>query len=84
MTILHIAACLYRLGRTKEIDALIDKAKHIYFDAYGNIKLRDYNKTMTHMLEYFTQEYNKYRLNEYKVLDLSEIKKSITEQTNKS
>ena len=84
MTILHIAACLYRLGRTKEIDALIDKAKHIYFDAYDKIKLRDYNKTMTHMLEYFTQEYNKYRLNEYKVLDLSEIEKSIIEQTNKS
>lgn len=84
MTILHIAACLYRLGRTEEIDALIDKAKHIYFDAYDNIKLRDYNKTMTHMLEYFTQEYNKYRLNEYKVLDLSEIEKRIREQTNKS
>lgn len=84
MTILHIAACLYRLGRTKEIDALIDKAKHIYFDAYDNIKLRDYNKTMTHMIEYFTQEYNKYRLNEYEVLDLSEIEKSIIEQTNKS
>ncbi|MBO5023011.1 MAG: helix-turn-helix transcriptional regulator [Clostridia bacterium] len=79
MTILHIAACLYRLGRTEEIDALIDKAKHIYFDAYDNIKLRDYNKTMTHMLEYFTQEYNKYRLNEYKVLDLSEIEKRIRE-----
>lgn len=32
MTILDIAACMARLGRTDEIDALIEKAKHIYFN----------------------------------------------------
>ncbi len=83
MTVLHIAACLHRLGRTEEIDALIEKAKHIYFDAYDNIDLRDYNKRMTHMLEYFAQEYDKYKLNEYKILDLSEIEKRVYERINK-
>ena len=84
MTVLHIAACLYRLGKAEEIDTLVEKAKHIYFDAYDNIELREYNKTMTHMLEYFAQEYDKYKLNEYKMLDLSEIEKRVCEQTNKS
>ena len=59
---------------------MIAKAKHIYFDAYNHIKLYDYNKDMTHMLEYFTKEYNKKKLNEYKPLDLSEIEERIAEK----
>jgi len=81
---LDIAACLYRLGRNEEIDSLIEKAKHIYFDAYNNIELRDYNKTMNEMVDYFTKEYNK-RLADYKPLDLSEVELRIKEkgQTSK-
>lgn len=77
ITLLDIAACMHRLGRTEGMDALIEKAKHIYFDAYENIELRDYKKEMSKMLEYFTGEYNKKRLNEYKPLDLSEIENRI-------
>ncbi|MBQ8696252.1 MAG: helix-turn-helix transcriptional regulator [Clostridia bacterium] len=80
MTLLDIAACLFRLGKTDGIDELIEKAKHIYFDVYDNIELRDYNKTMSTMLEYFTKEYNRKKLNEYKGLDLSEIEKKIAEK----
>ena len=62
------------------IDKLIERAKHIYFDTYDHIELYDYNKTMTHMLEYFTEQYSKKRLNEYKPLDLSEIEKKIAQK----
>ena len=80
ITLLSIAACMHRLGKIEGIDELIAKAKHIYFDAYNHIKLYDYNKDMTHMLEYFTKEYNKKKLNEYKPLDLSEIEERIAEK----
>ena len=63
-----------------EIDELIEKAKHIYFDTYDHIKLYDYNKTMSEMVKYFTKEYNKKKLSEYKPLDLSEIEKRIAEK----
>ncbi|MBE6708630.1 MAG: helix-turn-helix transcriptional regulator [Ruminococcaceae bacterium] len=82
ITILDIATCLFRLGRTDELDELIDRAKHIYFDAYEHTELRDYNKTMREMIDYFTGEYNKKKLNEYKPLDLSEIEKRIAEKSN--
>lgn len=72
ITILKIAACLFRMGRTEELDALIKKSKNIYFNVYDNIELWDYNKTMREMVEYFTKEYNKMKLNEYKPLDLSD------------
>lgn len=77
ITILEIATCLFRLGRTDKLEELIAKAKHIYFDTYENIELRDYNKTMCEMIDYFTKEYNNRNLNEYKPLDLSEIEKRI-------
>ena len=80
ITLLSIAACMHRLGKIEGIDELIAKAKHIYFDAYNHIKLYDYNKDMTHMLEYFTKEYNKKKLNEYKPLDLSEIEERIAQK----
>ena len=80
ITLLDIATCMHRLGKTEGIDELIAKAKHIYFDAYNHIKLYDYNKDMTHMLEYFTKEYNKKKLNEYKPLDLSEIEERIAKR----
>ncbi len=80
ITLLSIAACMHRLGKIEGIDELIAKAKHIYFDAYNHIKLYDYNKDMTHMLEYFTKEYNKKKLNEYKPLDLSEIEERIAKK----
>ncbi|MBR4032261.1 MAG: helix-turn-helix transcriptional regulator [Clostridia bacterium] len=79
ITILYIATCMFRLGKTEGIDELIDKAKHIYFDTYNHIELRDYNKTMRQMVDYFTKEYNEKKLNEYKPLDLSEIEKRIAE-----
>jgi hypothetical protein len=68
---------MHRLGKTDGMDAQIEKAMHIYFDAYENIELRDYKKEMTKMIEYFTKEYNKKGLNEYKPLDLSEIENRI-------
>ena len=83
MTILHISACMFRLGKTDGIDELIEKAKHIYFDAFNEIELWDYNKTMNEMLDYFTKQYNKYKLGEYKPLDLSEIEKRISEHNAK-
>ena len=79
ITLLQIAACMFRLGRTDDIDELIEKAKHIYFDTYNHIELWDYNKTMTEMLAYFPEQYNKLKLNEYRPLDLSEIEKRVAE-----
>lgn len=79
ITILRIATCMFRLGRLEGIDALIDKSKHIYFDVYDGIELWDYKKTMNKMLDYFTKEYNKMRLNEYKEIDLSEIEKRVAD-----
>ncbi len=80
MTLLDVAICMFRLGKTDGIDELIERAKHIYFDTYDNIELRDYNKTMSTMLEYFTKEYNRKKLNEYKPLNLSEVEKKIAEK----
>ena len=81
ITTLEIAACMFRLGKTNGIDALIEKAKHIYFDAYEHIKLRNYKKDMTYMLNYFTEQYNKNKLDDYKPLDLSDIEKRIAEKS---
>lgn len=81
MTILDIAACMARLGRTDEIDALIEKAKHIYFAAYEHIELRDYNKTMRGMIDYFAKEYHEKKLDDYKPLDLSEIEWRVEEKS---
>lgn len=80
ITILYIVACMFRMGKTEGLDELIEKAKHIYFDAYENVELRDYQGTMNEMLEYFTEEYNKLELDEYKPLDLREIEKRIAEK----
>ena len=80
ITLLKIAACMFRLGKLEEIDELINRAKHIYFDAYDNIELHDYQKTMEKMLEYFPKEYNKLKLDEYKALDLNEIEKRVAEK----
>ena len=80
ITLLDIATCMFRLGKTEDIDALIEKSKHIYFDTYNHIELRDYNKTMRGMVDYFTKEYNKKKLNEYKPLDLGEIEKRIAQK----
>ena len=78
--LLDIATCMFRLGKIEGIDDLIEKAKHIYFDTYNHIELRDYNKTMREMVNYFTKEYNKKKLNEYKPLDLGEIEKRIAQK----
>ena len=76
---------MFRLNKTEGIDELIAKAKHIYFDTYDHIELRDYNKTMNEMVEYFTKEYNdRLKLNDYKPLDLSEIEKRIKEKSESS
>jgi len=80
ITLLKIAACMFRLGKLEGLDELIDRAKHIYFDAYDNIELWDYEKTMGKMLEYFPKEYNKLKLDEYKALDLNEIEKRVAEK----
>ncbi len=80
ITLLDIATCMFRLGKTEGIDALIEKSKHIYFDTYNHIELRDYNKTMRKMVDYFTKEYNQKKLNEYKPLDLSEIEQRIKDK----
>lgn len=80
ITLLDIATCMFQLGKIEGIDDLIEKAKHIYFDTYNHIELRDYNKTMCGMVDYFTKEYNKKKLNEYKPLDLGEIEKRIAQK----
>lgn len=80
ITLLDIATCMFRLGNTDGIDVLIEKSKHIYFDTYNHIELRDFNKTMRKMVDYFTEQYNKKKLNEYKPLDLSKIEKRIAEK----
>lgn len=81
ITILKIAACLFRLGRAEELDALIEKAKNIYFNAYDNIELRDYNTTMRKMVDYFTKEYSDLKLYEYKPFDFNAIEKYISKHT---
>ena len=80
ITLLSIAACMFRLGKAEGIDEQIEKAKHIYFDTYNHIEIRDYDKTMREMVDYFTKEYNRKKLNEYKPLDLGEIEKRIAEK----
>ncbi len=80
ITLLDIATCKFRLGKTDGIDALIEKSIHIYFDAYEHIELRDYHKNMREMIEYFTKQYNTKKLNEYKPLDLSRIETRIAEK----
>jgi len=82
MTVLDIAACQFRLGRTENIDALIEKAMHVYFDAYENIdiEIEDYAKEMREMIDYFTKEYHDKQLDQYKPLDLKEIEKRIGEK----
>ena len=82
ITLLNIATCMFRLGKTEGIDQLIEKSKHIYFDTYEHIELWDYNKTMHEMIEYYTKQYNEKKLNEYKPLDLSEIEKRISERNS--
>lgn len=83
ITVLDIATCMFRLNKTDEIDGLIEKAKQIYFHTYDHIELQDYNKTMSQMVEYFTNEYNNRQLNEYKTLDLRDIVNRINEQARK-
>ena len=83
ITILDIATCLFRLSKTNEIDELIEKSKHIYFHTYDHIELHDYNKTMSQMIEYFTNEYNNRQLNEYKPLNLIDIVNRINEHDKK-
>ncbi len=80
ITLLDIAVCMFRLGKTEGIDQLIEKSKHIYFDAYDHIELYDYHKSMREMIEYFASRYNEKGLNEYKPLDLSQIKERIAEK----
>lgn len=77
ITLLYIAACRFRLGIPEGIDELIERAKHIYFGAYDHVELRDYDKEMTKMVEYFTAQYNEKKLDEYKSLDLSDIERRI-------
>jgi len=77
ITILQIASCLFHLNKTDEIDALLEKAKRIYFDAYEKIELRDYCGEMQKMIDYYTEEYKKWKLDEYKSLDLSDIAERI-------
>lgn len=67
------------MGKAEGIDELIEKAKHINFDAYNHINLRGYHRTMREMVEYFQKNTIK-KLNEYKPLDLGEIEKRIAEK----
>ncbi len=79
ITLLQIASCMFLSGKAEGIDAIIEQAKHIYFDAYEHTELRDYNKMMRKLLEYFPKQYAKLRLNEYAPLDIGEIEKRIAE-----
>lgn len=77
--LLEVASCMFLSGKTEGIDAFIERAKHIYFDAYAHTELRYYDKTMREMIEYFTKQYTKLKLDEYAPLDLGEIEKRIAE-----
>ncbi len=82
MTVLSIAICKFRLGKTDGLDELIEKAKHIYFDAWAREDYRSdegYIDDMKGMLEYFNKKYNEFKLYEYKELDLSDIEKRVKE-----
>ena len=79
MTLLDIAACKLHLNKPDGIDELIARAKHIYFDAYENIKLRNPQKKYNYMREYFAKEYLEKGLDAYAALDLSEIDKRIAD-----
>jgi len=77
---LDIAACHLHLGNTEKLDALIEKAKTIYFDAYEGLDdVTDayYCKEMREMMDYFTKEYHNRKLHTYKALDLSYVQKRI-------
>ncbi|MBQ2826211.1 MAG: helix-turn-helix transcriptional regulator [Clostridia bacterium] len=80
ITLLDIAACTHRLGKSDGIDELVKKAKFVYFHAFDTVELFDFDKDMSHMLEYFTDQYNEKGLSEYKALDLGDIKKHINEK----
>ncbi len=78
ITILKIAACMHRLGKTDEIDELVEKAKTIYFEVYDYIEGWNYYKEKyPKMLEYFSKQYKKLKLDEYKALDLSKYEAKI-------
>ncbi|MBQ2826201.1 MAG: hypothetical protein IJF13_03160, partial [Clostridia bacterium] len=55
-------------------------AKFIYFHAFDTAELFDFEKDMSYMLEYFTDQYNEKGLSEYKTLDLSDIEKYMAEK----
>lgn len=82
ITILQIASCLFRLNETDKIDVLLERAKQIYFDAYEKVELRDYYGELQKMIEYYTLEYRRWNLDEYKPLDLRDIDERI--KTRKS
>ena len=79
ITLLEVASCMFLSGKNEGIDGYIERAKHIYFDAYEHTELKDYSKTMREMIEYFPKQYAKLRLNEYAPLDIGEIEKRIAE-----
>ena len=74
ITLLQIAACLFRLGRKDGLDELIERSKHIYFDAYEHIEKWNRSKDLPGMIDYFTEQYNNLGLDKFKPLDLSCIK----------
>ncbi len=55
------------------------KCKRVVDSDKENVSVRNYDKEMRKMIEYFTEQYEKRKLDEYKPLDLSEIKKRIKE-----
>ena len=77
VTLLQIAACMHRLGRTDGIDDVLAKAEHIYFDAYDGIKLHDFVQTLRKMISYYTEQYDRLGLSACRPLDLTAYEKRI-------
>lgn len=77
MTLLKIAACLYRLGRTDEIGDLINRAESIYFDDLTPDEVYDYAGDMNEKIACYTERYNELELGSYKPLDLSEYRRRV-------
>lgn len=77
ITLLQIAACMIRLGKTDGTDAVLAKAEHVYFDAYDGTKLHDFVQTFRKMISYYTEQYERLGLSAYRPLDLTAYEKRV-------
>ena len=63
LTMVNIAACLYRLGKTEECDAMLDKAYRMIREAYSD---EWWEKCKDIRMDEYRKWYDRMGLNEYK------------------